>query len=442
MVYYQFRLRHCRSLCAAALFAGMFLPGPACAADDVLGKPATVADVLRVLDFAEFPLIDGADSGAQFRLAGVNYTADATVKQAIGRVREKFNERQWSEMSGGYLSAEGGTTSFRREGYLVSVSISALAKSGKVKISMVNRGNLDLKRLPVPKDAKPLYSGPFSEGYASDLDLEKTAKAVRSLLQSKGWQFFGESGHSLLFRQNAVLLTAEVAPDPDQDGKSVIRLSAELMSVDLPALPDSRETRYLDELKSLEFESSAAADEILGFYRAALEKTDYRPTTDKPVEQEQNQVLVFANPRKEQVTLQLAPDGERVKVQLVHRTAAERAALSRQAAEPTVEEKAAADEDRPVVLLVLPDEAGSIKVSKAQIEFTIAKGRGRTTVESLRRRLARDGWKQSENDVKGLFGTCLMARGKQQLKLEFVEPGGAPAEITISAKGCDLEQKK
>ncbi|MSR60327.1 MAG: hypothetical protein EXS05_22250 [Planctomycetaceae bacterium] len=257
----------------------------------------------------------------------------------------------------------------------------------------------------------------------------------------KPWPY-GTSGNSQLFKQNAILLTADVSAAADQEGKTVIRLSAELMSADLPAPPGIRETQYADHNKTLAFDSAASVEEIAEFYREALGKTGCKPTTAKPTRVDLKQVLVFTNSQNDRLTLEMQPVDDNLQVRLAHQTASEIAALNPRSSDRQGSATVTATGTQPVVSVALPADAATITEGKARIEFTVAKGKGKETVESLRRRFVDDGWKEAAADMKSLFGTFSLARDKQQLKIDFVDSGTGPAEITISVKRGELERAK
>ncbi len=104
-----------------------------------------------------------------------------------------------------------------------------------VGVRLMDQGNVNLGKLPVPPDAKPLYSFAGTAAYVTEVPARQTAEAIRALLTARGWQPYGTAGDSHFFKQNAVKLTARCAVAPAQGGKTVIQLSSELLSVDLPA---------------------------------------------------------------------------------------------------------------------------------------------------------------------------------------------------------------
>ena len=81
---------------------------------------------------------------------------------------------------------------------------------------------------------------------------------------------YGDAGDSVVFKQNAILVTATVLSPPAQGGKTMIQYSSQLISADIPAPPDVENLRYVDEPPELTFETTANQDAIVDFYRKTL----------------------------------------------------------------------------------------------------------------------------------------------------------------------------
>ena len=52
--------------------------------------------------------------------------------------------------------------SFIRDGYTLSLTVTPAEATEYVSIHYTHHGNVDLAKLPIPADAKPLFAGPAS----------------------------------------------------------------------------------------------------------------------------------------------------------------------------------------------------------------------------------------------------------------------------------------
>ena len=167
------------TLCCAA--CAVWLAGTAAsaeAADGPARKPATVAEAARVIDFSKFPLMPGAEAQGPRRVASLSYEVAGTVAKAFEFQKQKLAADKWKELPNSFTSDQSASATFARDGFTVSVSVNAAGKPGMVMVSLTNHGNVDVQKLPVPKDAKPLYAFPVSAAYVTAESVEMTAEAL------------------------------------------------------------------------------------------------------------------------------------------------------------------------------------------------------------------------------------------------------------------------
>lgn len=274
-------------------------------ADVSPGPPAGVAQAAEVLDLADFPLIPGADEPQHQRLAGLTYQAPGGVKNAFDFQRKELVKRKWKELSGSTTTEQAASATFGRDGYSLSVMVFPAAMPGKVFVTLINHGNVRLDKLPLPPGAKPFFAGPVSALYVTEEPVEPTAEALRKLLEADGWQPYGTAGDVQFVKKNCIRLSARVSLAPAQQGKTVIDYSATLMSVDLPAPPETEGLQYADSNAQLFFDSSATQQDVVDFYRQTLGKTDWEATTEKPVQIDSKDMMIFRNPQMDMRTLQM-----------------------------------------------------------------------------------------------------------------------------------------
>lgn len=417
-------------------------------------RPATVAEAAGTLDLATFPLMPGAVAPGIRRLAQLDYAARGNCREAFAFQKQALEKLGWTEQPGGYLSDESCSGAFGKDGFTVSVSTNPAYgpdAAGMVDIHLAHLGNVDLGSLPVPPGAKPFYAFPAVAAYVTETAAPETAESLRALLTAQGWEPYGRAGDSRFFKQNAVRLTATSAVAPAQGGKTVIQLSTELMSVDLPAPPDLLDAAYADTTKALSLQVDRTPEDLVAFYKEALGKAGWKATTDRPLKDDFREVMLFRNAAEDILTLKMHESEGTLRASLEHRTAAEFAEARRLAeaneskrkAESAQAAKRAARQaamDRVAVAIAVPAGAKNVARAKDRVEFQLAAGTARAAVLAIRADLAAKGWK---GDAKGLDplggGTILSRKPGVSLAITYIDAGFGDAQVTISAIGADIE---
>lgn len=300
----------------------------ASSSDKPLDKPATVAQAAQYLNFEKYPLLKDAKTPNISRIASLSYQAPGDVKTAFEFQKKYLTEQNWKELPTSFINDQSASGSFARNGLKVSVMVYPSGDPGMVALTMTNHGNVEYGKLPVPTGAKLLYDMPVTAAFVTDMPVEKTLEECSKLLLSQGWQTYGNAGTAVYFKRNGVRLLANIMAAPAQGGKTVITYSSELLSADLPAPEKTQELRYVDLTKTLTFQSQDTQDNIFSFYLKKLSEDGWKPTTDKPIQIDKKNVLIFRNPTKDMLTLELfsQPDNI-VQVKLFHFSSEEIAAM-------------------------------------------------------------------------------------------------------------------
>lgn len=434
-----------------AIFAILLaLPTPTPAIDE----PATVAEATRFLDLASFPLFPGAESNNPRRLAHLTYSARANLQDAYSFQKQTLEKLGWNEAPGGYQSDQACSGSFVKGGYTLSVSVTpsyATDAAGQVDIILSNHGNVDVTRLPVPPGSKPLYSFPTVAAYVTDTPVPDTARDLATRLTSQGWQPYGQAGDSHYFKNNAVKLSALVSVAPAQDGKTMIQLSSELMSADLPAPPSFLTASYADTTKALSVDVDSTPDALVAFYETALGESGWKPTTDAPSKIDFRDMLIFRNAARDLLFLKTHEVDGKLRAELEHRTSAEFEEELRLAREAEAKRKADAAEQARMaaekaaqsqlkVAIALPAGARSVDRSSDQVEFQLPPGKAIGAVKTILASLARDGWKSDAKQLDPMAGTITLAKGESaKLVLVYLDLGLDDAQVTLSSFGALLQ---
>jgi len=419
--------------------AGAFA-GASPASEPKAGSPATPAEARKTLDLAALPLMDQAERPSQRNLAGLVYTARGDVNGAFEFHRKQLIERKWTELPGGYVSDQAASASFRRDGFSLSLSVFPAGKPGLVSVTLNNHGNVAFGTLPVPSGAKPFYGGPVNLAYLAESPVAETAELCRKRLLEQGWQPYGRAGDTEFFKQNGVRLALRVTTAPAQGGKTVLDYSSLLMSVDLPAPAEAESLQYADSTTQLSFETKATGAEVVDFYRQALARSAWEATTKSANKLGFKEVLIFLNPQKDLLALELQDRDGKCQVRLKHQTAAEVAELDKRLDAGAERRKQENSKPLPKLALALPRDASNVKVARSGIEFNVGNSRAKPVVEAWRAQLLKDGWKERAVTLDPVAGSASFTKGNQHLTLIYSDVGFVPAEVSIQAIGVELER--
>lgn len=355
------------------------------------------------------------------------------------------------------MSNQACSGTFEKAGFKVSVMTSTGYGSqavGLADVRLTNHGNVDLSKLPVPPEWKPLYSFPAVSAYVSEKPVKAVSSAISTLLKAEGWEPYGCAGDSLHFKKNAVKLSAWPSVAPAQGGKTVIQLSSELMSVDLPAPPVLRDASYADVTKTLSLEVEMEPAALVAFYQGALGRAGWEATTDKLVTIDFEELMIFRNAAKDMITLKVHSSGGKLRATVQHQTAAELDVLMQQAKAEDSKRKAesaryamkAAEKsarDRGTVAITVPGGATELTRKKDHIDFKLAAGTARLAVEKIRDDLVKEGWSGNTKQLDPTAGSVIVSKSPGvSVAIVYIDTGLENAKITISAFGTDIAVPK
>lgn len=414
-------------------------------------EPATPEQAAKVIDLRTFPLMEGGQVGGMHTLGILMYEAPGTPKAAFEFQRRELVKRGFQEQPGGYLSDDTNTALFTKEGFRVSASSGSGREKGHASITLVNDGNVDLGKLPVPPGVKPFYPRPTEASYTTSAKVAETAEACRKLLIAANWQPYGRSsvddndGSSMhYFKRNGIQLHLWVMTTPAEGGKTLIRYSTDLLQVDLPAPPEmATAADYTDSQKTLRFDApKETTDAIVAFYQQQMPKLGWKATTDHAIrdDNKKTQFLIFRNAAKELLSLDMAELSDIVRVELSHQTAEELAEAERLAKIAAEKEKMEEEKRNKKFKVVVPVPANAKdldKVSERTIEFQLASGSGPAAIKALRDHYVKDGWKEKEGAELGknsgeIAVTKVQEEGELELEFSYFDTGITDADIRVS----------
>jgi hypothetical protein len=437
-------MRPTTALSLTLLFATTFAATSAFAAEERPARATTVAAAAKVLDLSTLPRVDGSNKPGQQSLARLSYESKGTVAEAFDFHKAALVERGFKEMPASYLSEQSSSAAFQNNGYTVSLGVFQTGSDDKVSITLNQHGNVDLAKLPMPADVKPLYAGPVSVMAVSKAAPDAARNACRKLLVEQGWEPYGEAGDALFFRQNAVQLTANVLTAPAQDNQTTISYSTALMSSELPASPKAMGVHYSDSPTQLEFDFPGRIKELTVFYARALEPAGWKQTTAEPFDIEIYKELIYRNPAKDLLRLRMHEIPGKTRGLLRFQSAAEVAEEERLANAEL--DRGAKENGTPMpstsISINLPAGAKNVKATKNEIEFSVANRKAKAAVEQLVKDLKSKGWKGDAASLEDVAGAVSLSSGDANITIHYTDTGFLPAEIGIDAIGIELERAK
>ncbi len=402
--------------------------------------PATAAEAAKVLDLAKFPRAPKSDPPSQASLARLSYSVPGSLTDAYAFQKKALTGMGWKELPGAYSSEQYASGTFAKQGFTLSVS--ALPDGDKVGVSVINHGNVELAKVPVPSGMKSLYAGPVSLMLVTAAAQDVTKSACRKLMEQAQWEAYGTPGDSMFFRKNAVLLQVNVSAAPAQDNQTVVTLSSELMSVELPCPKEARDAQYSESTTALSFDTPQSSEDVAAFYKKALGALGWKPTTDNLIQVDFRSSMIFRNSAKDliDVTVQKSDLGTRALV--THQTAARVAEEEARAKAAIAKREAEKNAPKTKVAIATPVEATNVESKANHLEFQLKSGKAKGVVTAWQKQFIKDGWKEQVAVVENEAGSISLTRGDLTLSFTYVDPGFIPAEVTVSVIGGDLDVLK
>lgn len=415
------------------------------ASEAPLDHAAHPGEAMQKLDLTTFPVMDGASDTRQRTMTTLSYQVPSDVKTAFTFQQKNLLSRKWTELPGGTVTDQYSSGTFSRAGFYASVMISPSSAAGKVDVIVILHGNVDLAKIPVPAGATKVYVGPLTAMYTVETSPADTATACEKLLLAEGWEPYGTLADAHHYRKNAMLLKVSASAAPAQGGKTMISLLTELMCAEIPMMPGAEDFRYADITGRFDFDTSESEEAVTAYYRKALTAMGWEATMDKTIEIDGKDMVIFRNPAKDMVTLEMKVVSGKTRTSLLHQSAAQVEELDRQvkAQGERIKKKLAEEKNRPTpkLKLTLPVGALEPQATKNTLKFTTANGQGKSTVEAMAKQLTGTGWKQDHATLEPLAGMVSLSleSAQQSLNISYTDTGFTPVEVQVTLIGADLE---
>jgi hypothetical protein len=186
-------------------------------------RPASASNILSAIDLQKLPRMEGA-KGARVDSAKVEYSVAGTMADVLRFYRSEFPKKGWTEkLPTPPQSDNQARLRFSKGPFLVELS--ARSKDGKeTTVSVQNRGDLDLRKLLHPVDAKVDFLKEQEEiDFTTSLSPEAAKDFYRQELPKFGWkETSSPTSQALEFSQNATKVM--VSTGKSADGKTTVQL--------------------------------------------------------------------------------------------------------------------------------------------------------------------------------------------------------------------------
>ena len=297
------------------------------------GQAATATEAAAVLDLAELELIDPVGQPAAQVTARQSYQAGGKLTDVAQRLQALLKQAGCQELDGATFVDSYGSALYQKSGFTFSVTLSPAAEAGQTAVALTNHGNVPLTKLPIIEGSVEQFSTPIMAAYVNPAPVAEALDSYKRLLLDSGWEAFGETAVSFFVKQNAVLVQVMVSAAPALGGKTMIQLTSEQMSADLPAPPYTDTLQYSDSTGGMLFDSQRSQAEIIEFFKESLGKQGWQATTEQPLKIGFREHLIFRNPAREYLELDFQTVDGKTRTRLKYQTAKQFAAAESQAQE-------------------------------------------------------------------------------------------------------------
>ncbi|MBS0203901.1 MAG: hypothetical protein JSS49_13430 [Planctomycetes bacterium] len=459
------------------------------AAAELAVEAASVEQAIKVLDLRTLELPAGPIPSEMRQVGSVNYESKENPKAAFEAQQKQFLNLGWKELPGTMAEAAYGSGMFQKSTFVVNVSTSDAGRPdrpGMSRVSIINFGNVPLKKLPIIKGAKALFANEATAIYTTDLQPAEAADATRKQFLDAGWEPYGMAGDAATglmqtFKRNAIQVQANASVAPAQGGKTAIMYSSLLLSADIPAPANAADVHYVDMLKTLRFSTTDSHADIAKFYQQALAKRGWKPTTEELITgtdrfKRATGMQIFRNKAEEMMQLDLQTQKDKNLVVMKHLTATELAdqeARARAAAEKLVAEREV-NSKKPMpkpesddfdaelkkaltgtpagtptakggkVAIPLPATAKKVdQTGENVLQIKLPAGQGKGGAEFIRDQLTAADWTlDNDVDLDDTSGNFTFKKGTQQITMAFVDTGVTDVTLMVIGIGAKLEGVK
>jgi hypothetical protein len=205
--------------------------GKTAAAPPITTAPATLQEVLKVVDLRQMP----KPESATVKIATPTklfYSVPGTLADTAAFCKKKLTDMDWIEDDAKVPGLDPNQyvfAGFEKAGFYISLSVSKSMKGGLIDVNLTNQGNVDPRRLPRPADAKATFDYWYYVSFATAAKPQEVIELCRQELTAKGWKqyavanakFHAQEGRILVgFVNNAMDFSLNAKAEPE--GKTVV----------------------------------------------------------------------------------------------------------------------------------------------------------------------------------------------------------------------------
>lgn len=294
--------------------------------------PATVQEAAKTIDLGQAPTPEGAEI-AQQNIAVLSYQAKEKVADAFARHQKHLKSLGFKQEQGEMVSEQYASAAFSKSKFRISLTITPSGPD-LVLVTLNNLGNIRPSEIPLLPGGKTVYSGPDTAIFTVEQGVDDARTALKEHLKKLGWTPYGDADPISIFKQNGIRLVAMVTAAPGQQGKTTINLSCHQVSADLPVPENAEQIQYADASKPhVGFETTLSEAEVYDFYRTALAKEGWEPTTKEPITESFEKILIFYNKGMGNIFVKVRQIEGKQRVMVEHFSLAEWARIEKRAAE-------------------------------------------------------------------------------------------------------------
>lgn len=173
-------------------------------------KPATLKQAVDLIDLSKLPKPDKASKVKAIPIA-LSFEMNGSIEDASKFYRKLLKETGWKESTSMVESDSLAILYFNKAGFMLVLTAARHKKEGPIEVSIVNKGNVDIRKLPFPKDAEIGTTQFEFINTTTKLSVEQAEEFYKKELPLLGWKPVSRLGKGVLhFSQNAVELSIEV----------------------------------------------------------------------------------------------------------------------------------------------------------------------------------------------------------------------------------------
>ncbi|HMO36231.1 MAG TPA: hypothetical protein PKA06_09320, partial [Gemmatales bacterium] len=183
--------------------------------------PATLEQIQAAIDFEKLPKMEGATK-ARATFTSLTYQAPGTFEQAAEFYRQELSKLGWKEDRS--LSSSDHkqllNLTFDKDGMCLSLSGYRSKPEDNMSITLMNFGNVDVRRFPKLDDAEIQTNQKNAVFYSTAKSADEAVKFCHQFMLNQGWKekpnpsatvLAKEGRHVMQFQKNAMLATLVVA---------------------------------------------------------------------------------------------------------------------------------------------------------------------------------------------------------------------------------------